>query len=366
MGNDAQASVEVNSKTGGWRNVVYKRKRTMSNKKISKFDEYLKNNRKSMGSEKAGEEKVQSDMETEGISEQNGGQMEGDATNTNVANADDAGVSSKWCDRGVCVSNGEVQGKRNANKENIKNSEMVQRNNMTSVLNMRDNVRENLRLGNDVGEKILYSKNHVGNIAVLVDTMEVDSDNRKVRNGLYLFERIRDLNFGGIRDIKTIGRTLYRVSFDNVTTANSFVLDERLRGKGLRAFIPRNLIETYGVIRDVPIYISDEDIMRDIKSSVKVTYVRRFLKKNRQSGDFVKTLSVKIGFAGSEVPEEIYLNFTRLRVDIFYPAVKQCHNCGRLGHTRKGCKSRQRCLRCGKDGVCESECGVWIIDQRKE
>lgn len=213
----------------------------------------------------------------------------------------------------------------------------------------------------DKNEAQFYSNNHVGDIIVLVDTSKVDND-KKMKNGLYLYEKIRDLKCYGIKNIKAVGYTLYKIFFDSIGAANSFVRNEKLSERNLRAFIPKSFVESYGVIRDVPLYLSDDDILANIKSEIKVTYVRRFKRKLRGDNSneltLAPTYSVKIGFAGNLIPNEVVINFTILKVDMFYPHVRQCHNCGRLGHTRNACKSKKRCLSCGKDGQCDGACGT--------
>ncbi|KAI8117088.1 hypothetical protein CVS40_10946 [Lucilia cuprina] len=69
----------------------------------------------------------------------------------------------------------------------------------------------------------------------------------------------------GIKSIKAIGVSLYRVTFDSVENANNAVRNNDLAKKKIKPFIPRTYLETFGVIRDVPTFLSDEDIILNLQ-----------------------------------------------------------------------------------------------------
>lgn len=209
---------------------------------------------------------------------------------------------------------------------------------------------------------ILYTKEHSGDIFALVDTSAAEKvKNKSVRNGLYFVEKTKDIKsdeFDKIKSITAIGITLYKIGFETIEAANAFVLNEKLWEKGMKPFIPRNFVETYGVIRDVPTDWSDEFIMSGITSSKKVSSVRRFTRYNPENqNERINTETVKICFYGDEHPKWVILEKTVLVVKTYYPAVRQCHNCGRLGHTKNGCRSGKRCIKCGVK-ECVGECTV--------
>lgn len=81
---------------------------------------------------------------------------------------------------------------------------------------------------------------------------------------------------------------------------------------------------------------------------MKISSAKRFVRK-LENGEFTLIQSVKVGFKVSEIPKEIIINYSILKVEFYYPIVRQCFKCGRLGHTRNRCRSRSRCLQCGKD-----------------
>lgn len=206
-------------------------------------------------------------------------------------------------------------------------------------------------------EPTLYSAEHKGEFMVLVDTSEAENiKNKKVKNGLYFIEKIKDIKakeFNSIKRVDAIGVTLYKISFENRISANNFIQNEDLKKKKLRAFVPRNFVETFGVIRNVPVCFSEEDLLKGIVSDRKVTSVKRFTRK--EGSEVRQTETIKIGFSGDNHPAWVVFNHTVLVVNTFYPAVRLCFNCGRLGHTKMGCRSKTRCLQCSNE-MCEGNC----------
>lgn len=72
---------------------------------------------------------------------------------------------------------------------------------------------------------------------------------------------------------------------------------------------------------------------------MKISSAKRFVRK-LENGEFTPILSVKVGFKVSEIPKEIIINYSILKVEFYYPIVRQCFKCGRLGH--KGIRQPKR------------------------
>ncbi|XP_036345344.1 uncharacterized protein LOC118754563 [Rhagoletis pomonella] len=209
-------------------------------------------------------------------------------------------------------------------------------------------------------ESLRYPANHDGKPWVLFDTSRSEIIQKKgIRNGLYLWAKIKGCNIEGIDTIRAIGVTLYKVLFENVFYANRCLNNEKLKSANIRTFIPRSFLETYGVIRNIPVEYSDAEIRSGLKSVVDVTSIQRFTRReNNECENRVPTLSVKIGFAGDQLPKEVILDHTILEVTQFFPMLRQCYKCGRIGHTQKTCRSEKRCLKCGNKGGCVTNCGI--------
>lgn len=200
-----------------------------------------------------------------------------------------------------------------------------------------------------------YTETHRGEFNVLIDTSASKLfNNNSLKNGLFLWEKIRNFNLDKPKHIKAIGKSLYKITFETYEHANNSLTNAKLIDNNIRAFIPKNFTETYGVVRQVPTTFNDNEIMANIHSNVKVTSVQRILKRDTENKEnLVPTLTMKIGFEGNELPELIQIFFVNFRINHYIPKARQCYNCGRLGHTKLSCKAQSRCIICGKENGCE-------------
>ena len=198
-------------------------------------------------------------------------------------------------------------------------------------------------------EESVYPEGHEGDIFVLVDVSQSnDFDKKLTRNGLPLYEKLKKFSFQGFLSIKMIGKTLFRIKFDNISNANTFVKHDFKELK-IRAFIPNTYLYSYGVIRGIPTSLSENEIMEGISADVPIAFVQRFKKrfiKENSEIEFIPTFTVKIAFCGNKIPEEVKLNYSIIKVDVFFPSIRQCSDCGRFGHTKNSCRSTKRCLKC--------------------
>lgn len=100
---------------------------------------------------------------------------------------------------------------------------------------------------------------------------------------------------------------------------------------------------TYGVIGPVGIETSDEDILEAIqKNYTEVSDAKRITKGN----DKTKTLSIKLAFNGTCLPDKVCFMYQSFEVKQYVDRPWQCFKCQGFGHNAPECRFKARCLLC--------------------
>ena len=163
---------------------------------------------------------------------------------------------------------------------------------------------------------------------------------------------------GLIKKIEKSDRARVTVECFDGKSANKIVTSKDVLSKfNLEAFIPNFRVSREGIIRNIPLDISTEDIIRFAATSLKcpIMEARRFVHKD-EKGEKVPSTTVQIKFEGQEIPDFIDLFHMRIKVDPYITQPKLCYSCSRFGHVANQCKN-PRCRFCGsppheKDQVC--------------
>ncbi|KAG0416566.1 hypothetical protein HPB47_006327 [Ixodes persulcatus] len=106
---------------------------------------------------------------------------------------------------------------------------------------------------------------------------------------------------------------------------------------------------TVGVIRDVDMDATEEQLEHNLRSESKIVDIRRLGKSS----------VVKLTFQGSQLPNYVLLGYVRHPVLPYKEKPLQCHNCGGFGHKKVSCTRAMACKRCGEqheatDAMCQS------------
>lgn len=110
------------------------------------------------------------------------------------------------------------------------------------------------------------------------------------------------MSISGIKNIVASGITSNKIYLNSVSDANSLMHNIYAKQANIDAFIPKDFIESYGVIRGVPIGYNVKELLENMESYKKVNNVERMMRidysKEKQDNEktIIPTESIKIAF----------------------------------------------------------------------
>lgn len=156
-----------------------------------------------------------------------------------------------------------------------------------------------------------------------------------------------------INDISSVGLKKVKIEMNSFEAANNFVMEKSLISYNLSAYIPLFYTTKSGIVRDIPVEISEEELRNDIRCEFPILDIFRFNKKGNKE---IKISVIKITFQTQVLPQYIKLHGVRAPVIPFIPTTIICHRCLRYGHKYENCRStKPRCAFC-KDNHETDEC----------
>jgi len=168
--------------------------------------------------------------------------------------------------------------------------------------------------------------------------------------------------FSFISNIRRIGRNIISINFKYRHETNSFIENDRILPDNLICYIPNFKIYRTGIVKEVDLSLTENEIRQSIKfpdGNIEVRSLSRLKLRDRETMELRDSSSVKIEFVLYLLPE--YLNIWSMRVKVkpYVNRVRKCYNCFRFrGHSSIFCKSKETCSRCGSDhrsDSCNSE-----------
>lgn len=218
----------------------------------------------------------------------------------------------------------------------------------------------------------LYGLGDKGPFVVHVSRIEESPNSGTVLNPVSFGRLLNFLRCKNIIDgsLARIGRNRVSMAFSTYQAANIFTLNEELKNRGYNIFIPSFSVTKMGLIKEVPIEFTNEDIVEFVKVPLlngcgKVIKARRLNRKITIEGNtqWKPSQTVVLTFDGQILPKKVFFCFNSLEVEPYiYPTI-QCFACCRFGHTKDKCRSKPRCFRCGDDHFGDS-CTVKENDVR--
>lgn len=199
-----------------------------------------------------------------------------------------------------------------------------------------------------------YVNTDNGPFLIQVSCLEMDPSSgttiRPIKFGQFLKTNnlYKNIRVGSLR---SAGRNRINLEFNTFHNANIFLTSPKLAEYKFKAIIPTYHITRMGVIRDIPIEWTEEQICEMIEvpeGCGNVIKARRLKYKSQVDGSPIwkPSQTVVVTLDGQVLPERLYCCFTSLPVTRYeYPTI-QCYNCCRYGHTKIQCRSQPRCYKC--------------------
>jgi hypothetical protein len=163
-----------------------------------------------------------------------------------------------------------------------------------------------------------------------------------------LGKKLFDSNVNGIVEVKRSNRNRVVCSFESAGSANMFVNSSFSRDNNVRVYVPSFQLERIGLLRNVDPSLSENDIYENLQTSNNVTIISvKRMSKIVTLDDGQRTSKplslVTVKFKGKQLPEFVFLFYTRCPVEPYVSNPIICFKCVRYGHTSRNCKSSARC-----------------------
>ncbi|XP_050497442.1 uncharacterized protein LOC126878649 [Diabrotica virgifera virgifera] len=212
------------------------------------------------------------------------------------------------------------------------------------------------RIENISRRKVEYKDTDFGPFLIMIE-----SDKGKAGNihPMDIGKVFHTMGTTGIKEISRKGMNRIGVIFNTSKQANMVLNSTEILEKGFLAYIPQKMLTSRGIIRDVSINISMENIVNDSKlqKNVKIISARRLNRRVLDSSGtvtYIPTGTVQLLFDVRTPPKEIIIYSNLVTVDPYIPPVQQCFKCLRFGHSQRQCRGKARCPKCSDEHTVQS------------
>lgn len=218
----------------------------------------------------------------------------------------------------------------------------------SNFVNSASNVADGNLPQNKVSNTNLYSREDEPPFAVYIYSTQ--GNNARMHFSV-LARIVSGVVKSDIVQIKKIGDGKILVEVRTAAAANNIVNNSYWGKNNLKAFIPSFRVLRTGIIKDIDQSLDIDCIKENLTSRVRVISIQRLNRRLHINGkvQYAPSRTLCVKFAGQCLPSEIILFNARYRVDPYIPKARICFSCYRIGHIRKECKSKPRCVFCGMD-----------------
>lgn len=119
---------------------------------------------------------------------------------------------------------------------------------------------------------------------------------------------------------------------------------KKIMGKAVQAFKPSTDKQVKGVIYNVCVEVTEQELLENLKGC-NVIDVKRMGRGDNGRG----TTPVLLTFKDDKLPSRVMLGYSSYIVREYERPPLRCFKCQRFGHVVAVCEGKRRCRRCGKD-----------------
>jgi hypothetical protein len=182
-------------------------------------------------------------------------------------------------------------------------------------------------------------------------TVAVTANDRRAINPLAMGKFLKFNDVPGVVEINKRHNYRYNITFKTFSTANEFLNHTCLINQNLRAFMPHNRLFRLGVLTNIGVEYTEEEIMEYVEAELPVRAIKRLNKKVKDEEAHIKhvpSITVLTTFRSQYTPQKVRLFYNQLTVRNYKPRLVTCSNCQRYGHAAKLCRGVPICIRCGQ------------------
>lgn len=217
---------------------------------------------------------------------------------------------------------------------------------------MKRHKKENIPLVPEPGEKTTTTTNKTTKFGprdkgpFIIHVMKEDSSPLNEFIIGNAFQKHGLLTNKQVISIRNINPNVVKIHCENWVTANKFLEEKNQNILKITCKIPTNHLYSEGVVNNIPLDMSIEDLSTSIESEGKIHNIERIQRWNHETKTLVPTTTVKITFREFTLPDKVHICRVPTRVFYYVPNPIFCKLCKRYGHTKKYCKQPNTCPKC--------------------
>lgn len=161
---------------------------------------------------------------------------------------------------------------------------------------------------------------------------------------------ILNINKNNIENIIRLGKNRAKIICKNISDANKILRQENQIENllGYEFSIPENFIKTIGIIRNIPIEITKDELYQnlEVERGIEIMDIERIKKYNFDLKKEEDTEIIKISFRSNYLPPRVKLYYTLIKTQFFIPKPTFCTKCLNYGHFKKYCQTPKDIFKC--------------------